>query len=113
MTTAMATPAITAPPPRPSSTKSATSLTGYSTIGCVVSWRVRCQEGPHRGLRQWRLPSLGRRQEVADLLEGTSGVAVELRVVAAHGGRLGILAAVDHRRPEDQRALERGHPLED
>ena len=39
MTTAMAMPAITAPPPRPSSTKSAASLIGYSTIGCVVSWR--------------------------------------------------------------------------
>src|SRR4249919_4060615 len=107
-TTAMAMPAITAPAPRPSRTKSAMSF-----IVCAASGRVSRKAG---GLLSG--PSLGRTHEVAgvhprgvgpkDAVAGAV-VLVELRVVVADGGRLRVLAALEHGRTEDERTLERLH----
>src|SRR5690606_21654647 len=102
--TAIAMPAMTAPPPRPSSAKRRMSFIGYPV---PAPWtRVRGSlSSSGRGF-----PAVGRRQERADVLEcEPSVVAEELRVVAADAGRLGVLAAGDDRRAEHQRAGERLH----
>src|SRR6476469_5075828 len=99
-TTAMAMPAITAPAPRPSRTKSAMSF-----IVCAASGRVSRKAG---GLLSG--PSLGRTHEVAGVLPLLGAVVrVELRVVVADGGRLGALLALEHGGAEYERTLERLH----
>src|SRR5262245_61851710 len=68
---------------------------------------------PPATLSEGRLPTFWWGQEVADPPQGSPGVPEELRVITADGGSLGVLAAVDNRRAEDQRALEGSHLLED
>src|ERR687897_592486 len=106
MTTAMAMPAITAPAPSPSRMKSAMSFMTYSSA------RRTCGDRRIEGLRH---PPFGRRDEVAGVLPPIRGavVLVELRVVVAHAGCLGVLAAFEHGRAEDERTLERLHFLDD
>ena len=109
MTTAMAIPAITAPAPRPSRTKRMMSFMTYSALAADVLVAMRRSDANGYGY-----PSFGRPDEVAGLLPlAVAVVLVELRVVVAHAGRIGVLAALEHGRAEDQRTLEGLHLLDD
>src|SRR5262245_39589299 len=105
MTIACARPAITAPDPRPSRTKRKMSF------NIVLGLGMRSRESGSSAAGYG--PSLGRSDEVAGEREDHVVVLVELRVVVAGRWCLRVLAALEHRRSEDQRAGEGLHLGED